>query len=201
MHISLHSLIDTGVALPNIDDVLIFEVIRPVDFHILIFGAGHVGSALAGVLANSLSCEITLADTRSQRFAEELPEGVNPLVFEDSKDITESIKPGSYCLIMTHSHQLDQELCQALLSRDDLAFVGLIGSSTKLKRFQKRLLDSGISHEQLHKLCCPIGINGINDKTPGAIALSVAAQLQQLYELNKSKMTQCQADDIDVRAR
>ncbi len=83
---------------------------------------------------------------------------------------------------MTHEHSLDLELCAELLVRSDLAYVGLIGSATKAVRFRKRLLDQGISSEQVAKLVCPIGISGIQAKQPAAIAISVAAQLLQLRE-------------------
>ena len=198
--IQLHSLSGEGFALPSIDDVLVFELIKPVDFQVAVMGAGHVGTALVNILSLSLPCQVTWADTRSEQFKRDLPAGVNTHVFQDPFQVVQSLRPGSYCLIMTHSHQLDQQLCEAMLQRDDLAFVGLIGSATKLKRFQKRLLESGISNEQLDKLCCPIGIEGINNKTPGAIALSVAAQLQELYEKNNASVGEARAGNRDVRA-
>ncbi len=198
--VHLHSLSGEGFALPSIDEVLVFELIQPVDFQVAVMGAGHVGTALVNILAMSLPCQVTWADTRSEQFANELPAGVSTHVFQDPFLVVQSIRPGSYCLIMTHSHQLDQKLCEAMLQRNDLAFIGLIGSATKLKRFQKRLLESGVSQKQLDKLCCPIGIKGINDKTPGAIALSVAAQLQELYE-RKNTPGESRAGNRDVRAR
>jgi xanthine dehydrogenase accessory factor len=83
---------------------------------------------------------------------------------------------------MTHEHSLDLEICAHLLARSDLAYVGLIGSRTKAARFRKRLLEQGLSAEQVAKLVCPIGISGIQSKQPTAIAISVAAQLLRLQE-------------------
>lgn len=180
--IVLHSMGDGGFALPNIDEVLMFELVAPADFQIAIFGAGHVGSALVDILSTALPCQITWIDSRAQQFHGACADNVITRVVEDPVSAVESLSPASYCLVMTHSHQLDQELCQALLERSDLAFTGLIGSNSKIRRFRKRLLESGLSEAQLGRLCCPIGIQGIESKQPGAIAVSVAAQLLQLYE-------------------
>ena len=81
---------------------------------------------------------------------------------------------------MTHDHQLDQDLCEALLRRNDFAFLGLIGLATKQRRFSQRLREKGISEQQLERLTCPIGIPGIESKEPGVITVSVAAQLLKI---------------------
>jgi len=58
-----------------------------------------------------------------------------------------------------------------------LPFIGLIGSKTKWATFQHRLEAKGFTTEELDNVTCPIGIDGINDKRPEVIAVSVAAQL------------------------
>jgi xanthine dehydrogenase accessory factor len=80
-------------------------------------------------------------------------------------------------LVMTHSHPLDEAICEAILRRDDFAYLGLIGSATKRARFVKRLGEAGISSGQLKQLVCPIGIPSITSKEPAAIAAGVAADL------------------------
>jgi xanthine dehydrogenase accessory factor len=85
---------------------------------------------------------------------------------------------------MTHSHPLDEAICEAILRRDDFAYLGLIGSPTKRARFVKRLGDAGIPHEQLKRLVCPIGLTDIESKEPAAIAASFAADLLMRKERN-----------------
>ena len=176
----LHPLTETQSTLPDTSDVLFFEKISPCKFQVALFGAGHVGSALVRVLAASAECRITWVDGRAGQFPGNLPPdvqarpGVNPVA--EVGDLPEQ----SYCLVMTHDHQLDQDLCEALLARDDLAFLGLIGSAAKRRRFAQRLKEKGITERQLERLTCPIGVPGIESKEPGAIAVSVAAQLLQL---------------------
>jgi xanthine dehydrogenase accessory factor len=81
---------------------------------------------------------------------------------------------------MTHSHQLDEDICFQALQRGDFAWLGLIGSETKRRRFVHRLGQRGIGPAQLEMLVCPIGLSGIRGKQPATIALSLAAQLMTL---------------------
>ena len=161
--------------------VLLFERICPNDFHIMLFGAGHVGKALVKILSE-LPCEITWVDSRTDEFPADLPVNVRIEVSEQPEDEVDDAPPGSYLLIMTHNHGLDQAICERALQRDDLAYCGLIGSQTKLKKFQKRLLIQGLSEEALARLICPIGIESITGKHPGEIAVATAAQLLQVRE-------------------
>ena len=64
-------------------------------------------------------------------------------------DQVKSAKKGNAFLILTHNHQLDFELCQAILKRDDALWMGVIGSETKAKRFQYRLTQRGFSEQQI----------------------------------------------------
>jgi hypothetical protein len=70
-------------------------------------------------------------------------------------------------------------LCQALLERNDFAWLGLIGSESKAARFRSRLKRAGVATETLARLVCPIGVAGIESKWPAAIAVGVAAQVMQ----------------------
>ena len=78
---------------------------------------------------------------------------------------------------MTHSHELDEDICFEVMKRDDFAWLGLIGSVTKRRRFEQRLVKRGIKSEKLQRLVCPIGLSGIDGKQPATIALSLVAQL------------------------
>ncbi len=177
---SLHSLVETQSTLPDTTDALFFEVIAPGGFQVVLFGAGHVGTALVNVLANVPDCRITWVDSRSEQFPSELPANVSARCAENPPAEVETLPERAYCLVMTHDHQLDQDLCAALLRRADLAFLGLIGSATKRRRFLQRLREQGLSDAQLQRLTCPIGIPGITAKAPAAIAIAVAAQLLEI---------------------
>ena len=89
--------------------------------------------------------------------------------------------PRSHFLVLTHSHDLDLALAEAILKRDDFAWFGLIGSATKRARFRHRLAAKGLPDALLDRMTCPIGLPGITGKEPGVIAASVVAQILQAH--------------------
>ena len=86
-------------------------------------------------------------------------------------------------LIMSFSHAEDLDIVIACLKRlrerDDLPYVGLIGSKTKWATFRHRLEARGFTGAELARVTCPIGVQGIGGKEPEVIAVAVAAQLLQ----------------------
>ena len=146
-----------------------------------LFGAGHVGRALALALA-PLPFAITWCDSREGAFPAHIPANVTPLRHDAPDALVAEIPAGSFVLVMTHSHPIDLAVTAAALAREDLPYVGLIGSKTKRARFEKRYRELGITDARIAQLACPIGIAGITDKDPAIIAASTAAQLLALRE-------------------
>jgi xanthine dehydrogenase accessory factor len=89
---------------------------------------------------------------------------------------------GAWALVMTHSHDEDFAVCQALLEHRGFGWAGVIGSLPKAARFRQRLLQRGYSTQDVARLTMPIGIGGIRSKEAAAIAVAVAAQLLQVRE-------------------
>ncbi len=145
---------------------------RPVLF---LFGAGHVGRALAHALA-PLPLRLVWVDPRAHEFGP-VPAGVEVRVTSAWEDVLATAPPGAGVLVLTPSHTLDALIVEAALMRPGLAYVGLIGSQTKRLRFEKSLAAVGVSPEQLAALVCPIGERGIRDKRPEVIAALVAAEV------------------------
>jgi xanthine dehydrogenase accessory factor len=154
---------------------LLFEPFAASAWNVWIFGAGHVGKALVHQLAG-LPLRAVLADARATQFPEALPANCTKLVEPVLEDAVKDVPPGAAALVMTHSHDLDLILVERLLRRGDLSYVGLIGSASKRKRFEARLSAKGVDW---NALVCPIGLPGIGDKHPHAIAIGAAAQLLQ----------------------
>ena len=186
VHCCLESLSESKGRLPDISDALLFDIVRPCDFHIVLFGAGHVGKAIVAMLEKVTAASISWVDSRAEIFPALLPAQVTMRHSTMPTNIVQQCPPGCYYLLMTHSHALDLALCAAILTRGDFQFLGLIGSETKKRRFHKRLAEKGFSEKQLERLTCPIGIAGIASKEPGSIAVSVVAQLLQLYEVSRN---------------
>ena len=149
-------------------------------FHLQLYGAGHVGRAIAQLLER-IPCEVQWIDEREAEFPTE-PSAPHIERVCDQPVAAEvaSAPPGSFYLVLTHSHDLDLEITQAILQRADFAYLGLIGSATKRARFIHRFEARGIAPELLARITCPIGLPGIAGKTPEVIAVAVVAQLLQV---------------------
>jgi xanthine dehydrogenase accessory factor len=150
------------------------------DVPVALFGGGHVGRALVQVLS-TLPLAITWIDSRDEIFPEALAASVR---CEHSAPVHAAVTllaSGSRVLIMSFSHAEDLDIVAACLTRQrargDLPYIGLIGSKTKWASFRSRLAARGFSDTELAHVTCPIGIPGIADKRPEAIAIAVAAQL------------------------
>ncbi len=143
-----------------------------------LFGAGHVGRAVARVL-EGLPFDLVWIDTARARFPAAIPAFARIAVTSDPASLAAQAPPGAFHLVMTYSHPLDLAICHALLRRGDFAYLGLIGSRTKRARFVKRLAEAGIPDSMLGRLTCPIGIPGLSGKEPPMIAVSTAADLIQ----------------------
>jgi xanthine dehydrogenase accessory factor len=155
---------------------VLFEPFARPDFVIAIFGAGHVGKALVRILTG-LPARIIWIDSRTEQFPADIPAGVERLLSDMPADEVKDLPPGTSALVMTHSHDLDLTLCERLLRRGDCRYIGLIGSETKWKRFEARLLHKGLPADLVRSIRCPIGIDGIIGKHPQEIAIAVAAEL------------------------
>lgn len=154
-------------------------------FNIVLFGAGHVGQAIVNVLATQ-PCRVHWVDSRSDLFPAELPANVMRYSPDAPASLVQDMPDGSYYLVMTHDHALDLEVCDHVLARQDVRFLGLIGSATKAARFRSQLLKRGLDEKDIARLTCPIGIDGIGSKLPSSIAVSVVAQLLQHYSPNEA---------------
>ena len=168
--------------------VLLFEPMGQVQAQIAVFGAGHVGRALVPLLA-SLPCRVRWIDSREAEFPEHLPQGVRKIVTEDPLDEVDELPPGSYCIVMTHNHQLDLELSAAILKRNDFAYFGLIGSKTKRVKFEHRLRDRGFDSGTLQRMRCPMGIGEVKGKLPVEIAISIAGEIIATYNADFGQHT------------
>jgi xanthine dehydrogenase accessory protein XdhC len=144
---------------------------------VLLFGAGHVGKALAAALA-PLPFQVRWIDGRAQLFSDPIPPGIDAVVTEAALDEVEGAPTGAAYMVMTHSHALDSMICAAVLQRGDFAHLGLIGSRSKRAQFERAFRDLGIPEERIARLVCPIG-GELKDKRPPVIAALAAAELIQ----------------------
>lgn len=146
-------------------------------FHLQLYGAGHVGRAIVKLLAG-IACRVTWIDEREAEFPNEpLPPHIERVCVEPVEAEVDQAPPAAFYLVLTHSHDVDLAITEAILKRADFAFAGLIGSATKRARFHHRFEQRGIAQALIERLTCPIGLPGIEGKEPEVIAVAVVAQL------------------------
>lgn len=143
--------------------------------HVYIFGAGHVGRALALAML-PLPVNTLLIDNRAEELAladAEIAQKHTPL----SEALVRDAPAGSAFVVLTHDHALDFLITREALARADAAYVGMIGSKTKRAAFHSWLKSESHEEPDLNDLVMPIGKTSLSDKRPAVIAAMVAAQI------------------------
>jgi xanthine dehydrogenase accessory factor len=144
--------------------------------HVVIFGGGHVGHALADALS-LLPLAVSIVETRPEQIGD-LPQGVEARLTAMPEEVVRGAPPGSAFLVLTHDHALDFLIVAEALKRTDAAYVGMIGSKTKRATFASWYRkEVGGDEAELARLVCPIGGDGVKDKRPAVIAAMAAAEV------------------------
>ncbi|MCF6327173.1 MAG: xanthine dehydrogenase accessory protein XdhC [Devosiaceae bacterium] len=142
---------------------------------VYIFGAGHVGRALA-IALKELPLKTIMVDERKKELAL-VREGIECRLSALPEAEIDSAPPNSSFVILTHDHGLDFLLARQALLRKDAAYVGMIGSKTKRAVFSNWMKKQGDHQGLVKSLTCPIGGGKLNDKRPQIIAAMVAAEI------------------------
>jgi xanthine dehydrogenase accessory factor len=155
-------------------------------FTLQLHGAGHVGRAIARLLA-TLDVSVDWVDERDDEFPGDdwfgrggWPAHIRRVDVDAVEAEVACAAPGTWFLVLTHNHDIDLRITEAVLRRGDFGFLGLIGSNTKKQRFIHRFEARGIAASTIERMTCPIGVAGIDGKEPEVIAVAVVAQLLQL---------------------
>lgn len=142
---------------------------------LLVIGAGHVGRALVRA-AKSLHFDITVVDDR---------EGCLK-VFDDDNSIRKvhtppdysgipKLTPETYVCIVSYDHKFDALALKQVI-RSDAKYIGMMGSSKKVKTLFDQLRTEGYDQKLLDRVHAPIGIP-IDSETPEEIAVSILAEI------------------------
>lgn len=190
-----------GLKLQKLDQQLRTSLIAGVDAeiamrpHAYIFGAGHVGDALASALS-LLPLRVVLVDTREQELTNSQATGIETCLTALPEQVVRGAPAGSSFIILTHDHALDFLIVSEALARKDAAYVGMIGSKSKRATFRSWYLKEAEQQSQgqdnFARLVCPVGGEAVKDKRPAVIAALVAAEVLTAalnYQPEKPDMT------------
>jgi len=170
------------VAVRHVDEAIAADLTASAEMsdaalpHVLVFGGGHVGHALASAFA-LLPLNVVVVETRADAL-DGMPVGIDTRLTPMPEEMVREAPSGSAFVVLTHDHALDFLIVAEALKRDDTGYVGMIGSKTKKATFRSWFLKTaGGSEEQFARLVCPIGGDAVKDKRPAVIAALAAAEI------------------------
>jgi xanthine dehydrogenase accessory factor len=147
--------------------------------NLYLFGGGHISISLCR-MGKMLGFHVVVIDDKAE-FAnkERFPEA-DVVIVEDFEKIFEkiSIDESSYIVIATRGHAFDEVVLQhAAVS--GAKYVGMMGSSKKIKALFSHLESRGVPRKLLEETHTPIGLE-INAETPEEIAISILAEIVKI---------------------
>lgn len=158
---------------------LFFETYNHSDWRVVVFGAGHVASAVVQCLGQ-LDCHVTCIDPRSE-WLDRIPSAarLRKVRADDPRQYVADLPNDAFVVCMTMGHATDRPILQAIFEQGrTFPFLGVIGSKSKRAVLLKELKAAGIPPERAESFHCPIGLE-LGTNQPGEIAISVVAQLIQ----------------------
>jgi xanthine dehydrogenase accessory factor len=139
-----------------------------------IFGGGHIGRDLAKI-ALGLNFRIIVIDDR-QDILSQYQSPVETILTDASFDLDfPQISDDSYVVIVTHGHKGDRDVLLKVINTN-CAYIGMIGSKTKIAKTFASLEEAGIDREKLSGVHSPIGLD-IGAEGPYEIAVAIAAEI------------------------
>lgn len=169
----------TGQCCGGVVDLL-FEVINTGP-RLYLFGAGHVGQAVARTLSGTPFAVHVIDEREEWIRSEQLPAEVvrHHCEWDDFVGEAQWDREKTYVAIMTHRHDTDQEIIEDVIERP-ARYIGLIGSRAKWERFKQRLEAKGTNADAVARVTCPLGLD-IGGKAPQEVAVSLAAELLKIH--------------------
>ncbi len=117
-------------------------------------------------------------ETRAEAL-HDMPAGVETRLTPVPEEMVREAPAGSAFVVLTHDHALDFLIVAEALNREDVAYVGMIGSKTKKATFRSWYLKTagGTAEADFARLVSPIGGDVLRDKRPAVIAALAAAEI------------------------
>jgi xanthine dehydrogenase accessory factor len=143
---------------------------------IFIFGAGHVGRPLAEI-AKIMGMRVNVVDDRPGFANQERFHMADKLWVGEWEEILPELPldERSVVVIATYAHECDCEVLRFCIKKK-LAYLGMIGSSKKVKAIFETMRKEGVSKEKISRVHAPVGLR-IGAETPAEIAVSILSEI------------------------
>jgi xanthine dehydrogenase accessory factor len=162
----------TGMACGGEADVFMELFAKP--DRLLIFGGGHIGKDLVRI-AEPLDFRITVIDDRGDVLSQYTKPVETILTDSGYKTNLPTLDGTCYVVIVTRDHSCDRSVLRRVIGAE-LAYLGMIGSKTKIVETWELLRADGVKESLFRKVRTPIGFD-IGAEGPYEIALAIAAEL------------------------
>lgn len=143
---------------------------------LIIAGAGHISEKL-NKIAKILDFHTVIIDDRDEYANKERFQEADEIIVGDiGKEVGNyDINGNTYVVIVTKGYEQDKAALEASVLKN-AAYIGMIGSTNKIRTIMKELIEKGISEEKLKKIYAPMGIN-ISSNLPEEIALGILSEI------------------------
>jgi xanthine dehydrogenase accessory factor len=151
------------------------EVLGPPP-RLLIFGAVDLAEELARA-AKGLGWRTVVADARARFATAERIPSADELLVAWPEEVLQQFEPDdrTAVVVLTHEDRWDVPALAGALASDAF-YVGALGSRRTQERRREQLLETGVSDEQLERLCGPAGLD-LGAGTPAETAVSILAEI------------------------
>lgn len=169
---------ETSEAFPGSVTVFLDPLLPPKE--IVAFGAGHIAERLAR-LCETVGLGFRVYDPRPELARRERFPHAWDIICADYADLVSRIRlsSASHCIVLTHAHDCDEQVLEQLLRIGALPYLGMVGSSRKVKGIRERLAAKGLAFgPEVH---APAGL-ALGGSLPGDIALSILAEIKLVME-------------------
>lgn len=146
---------------------------------VVICGAGHISIAIIN-MCKLLELPVTVIDDRVSFTNNAIKAGADKIICESFDKALENIKgdKNAFFIIVTRGHRYDQICLEKIIQKEN-AYIGMIGSKSRVKKVTNHLEETGISKEKLNEVFTPIGLK-IGAQTPEEIAIAIIAEIIQV---------------------
>jgi xanthine dehydrogenase accessory factor len=155
----------------------IFVDTYPAQPTIVIFGAVHIGVALAQLAKDVGGLRVVVVDARGAWATPDRFPTADEIHIMHADDYLKGhpLSRNAYVAVLSHDPKLDDPALFGAL-KSDARYVGAIGSGKTQRERRERLIAAGLTEEQMNRLHGPIGLD-LGAQSPEEIGVAILAQM------------------------